>query len=190
MKFEIVEVPWKHLIVDDFLSDEEYEKILVYIKSVYDFSKKCGYKEIHKHNSDSVISNIFCPKILSIKDLYFDELNYGNKELPEIYYPFIELVVSPPGFKYFKIHTDDAFKLMTTVCYFYPDFSTGTELYTTDKKTSYHHSVEWNKNRALSFVSQEKNEYQKTWHNYFNNTEDIRITFNLILSTHENGKNS
>ena len=185
MEFEIVEIPWKHIIVDDFLNNEEYEKILNYIKSVYDFSKKVGYKEIHKHDSNSVISSIFCPKILLIKDLFFDKLNYGKKDLPKKYYPYIELAILPPGYKYFKIHTDDCFKLMSIVYYFYPDLSTGTKLYTSHEKNSFHHSVDWVKNRALCFVSQQKDEYQKTWHNYSNISDSVRITFNLILSTHE-----
>lgn len=188
MKCQIIETPWRHALIDDLLSNEEYESILSYVKSVYDFSKQYGYKEIHKHNSNSVISNILCPKIELLKNLYFDDLNYANKQIPEISYPYIELAIVPPKFKYFRIHTDDSFKIMTTVLYFYPKKSSGTDLYLTENISSFHSSIEWKENRALSFVSQNKDNFQKTWHNYFNNTDDIRITFNLILSKTENGK--
>lgn len=185
MKTEILESPWKHAVIDDLLSNEEYEVILSYIKSVYDFSRKYGYKEIHKHNSNSVISNIMCPKILLLKDLYLNDLNYANKQIPEIYYPYVELVIVPPKFKYFRIHTDDSFKIMSTVLYFYPKKSSGTELYHSETQNSFHNSIEWKENRALCFVSQENDRFPKTWHNYSNNTNDIRITFNLVLSTVE-----
>jgi hypothetical protein len=120
-----------------------------------------------------------------LKDLYLNDLNYANKQIPEITYPYVELVVVPPKFKYFRIHTDAEFKIMSTVLYFYPKNSSGTELYYSETSNSFHSSIEWKENRALCFVSQQNDGFPKTWHNYFNNTDDIRITFNLVLSTVE-----
>lgn len=184
-----MDAPWGHLVIDDFLPDTEYEQVLAYIKSKYDFARnRKGYKELHRYNSDTLITKIFAPIILALKDKYFDELNYAGKTLPQEVYPYIELVVCPSGYRYDHIHCDTEYKLMTTVLFMYPDEGDGTELYTDKTPQSLHSQVPWKANRAISFVSQNNPEFQRTWHNYGNTKPFQRVSFNLILSSTPDGK--
>lgn len=189
MIVNVISEPWKHLVIDDFLEAEEFKNLIDYVQSVYDFSKNTkGYREFHKHNSNTFLSNLFSSKILDLKDKYFDELNYTNQKIPEVYYPFVELAICPPGFHYKRIHTDGDYKLMTTVLYVYPEVSDGTEIYSNEFQNSFVSSVEWKQNRALSFVAQRDNKHQGTWHNYGNSTKTPRVSLNLNLSCTEHGK--
>ena len=181
-----IEHPWKHLIIDNFLSENEFTSLIEYVKSVYDFPKNVsGYKEIHRQNSNTFVSDLFTPKIYKLKEDFFDELNYGNKILPEKYYAYSELVICPPNYRYGRIHPDAPEKLMTAVFYVYPEEGDGTEIYKTEYRNSYVNDVEWKQNRALVFVGQTNNAYQKTWHDYRNSKRNPRVTFNLNLTKNE-----
>lgn len=181
--------PWKYLLIDEFLSDVEYERVLTYIKSRYDFDRNHkGYKELHRHNSNTLITKLFAPIIIALKDKYFDKLNYAGKTLPQKMYPYIELVVCPSGYRYDHIHCDTDYKIMSTVLFMYPEEGDGTELYTDKTEQSYHSQVPWKPNRAISFVSQNNPKFQRTWHNYGNTKPFQRVSFNLILSSTPDGK--
>ena len=189
MDISYYDYPWKHIIVDNLLDQESFTGLINYIESVYDFTKATkGYKELHNKDSNSYISNLLCPKILELKDLLFDKLNYANKILPLEYYPVIELVICPPNYKYGRIHQDTDYKLMTTVLYVYPEISDGTEIYSREDRDSYFGSVEWKQNRALCFVGQSNPEYQQSWHDYQNSKSYPRVTMNLNLSKTIHGK--
>lgn len=184
-----VHSPWTYLIIDEFLTAAEYEQVLAYVKSKYDFAhNNKGYKELHRHTSDTLITKLFAPIILMLRDKYFDELNYAGKALPQEMYPYIELVVCPSGYRYDRIHCDTENKLMSTVLFMYPDEGDGTELYTDKSQQALHSQVPWKANRALSFVSQNNPRFQRTWHNYGNTKPFPRVTFNLILSSTPDGK--
>jgi hypothetical protein len=181
--------PWKHLVIDNFLSDSEYQQVKEYVDPVYNrLNNKKGYKELHRYNSNTLITKIFVPKILLLKDKFFNDLNYAGKLLPSDTYPYIELVICPSGYRYEHIHSDTEYKLMSTVLFFHPKDGDGTELYTEKNPDKMHSQVEWKPNRALTFVSQNNPNFQRTWHNYGNTKTFPRVSFNLILSSTPDGK--
>jgi hypothetical protein len=175
----IIDYPWKHLVLDNFLDENTFCFLQKYIEDRYDFSKLKSTKaivECHTSENKTELYQILSPKIDELKQSYFNQLNFTDKELPEKTYSLVELVLCPPGFKNKNIHNDKDTKLMTTVLYITPDEGTGTILYSGAGTNSDSIEVEWKQNRALVFVGQ-----TNTWHNYKNNKKIWRVTTNLIL---------
>jgi hypothetical protein len=177
--------PWKHLVIDDLLDPETFKRVEQYVLKFKDI--KTHTLEKHTMSTKSEMYDLLADMAISLKDKYFDELNFGNRVLPKIYYPVIEFNVCPPGFKWHKIHTDIQSKLMSNVLYISPDVSSGTELYKKQNDISIAKEVEWKKNRVFCFVSQSNTMYPSTWHNYKNNTKVNRISVNLNLCSDEYG---
>jgi hypothetical protein len=176
--------PWPHLIIDDFLPIDIFQKLKTYVVTNFDLvTAKEHLIENHYNSSHSEWYTILTPTILELKDHYFDQLNFGNKRLPKKIYPYVQFNICPPGFKYPRIHQDSAQKIMTTVLYICPDQSNGTELYLTEHENSLTKIIEWIPNRSLSFVQQSKQHLQQTWHNYKNFGLMPRASVNLILSS-------
>jgi hypothetical protein len=183
------DLPWKHLVIDNFLEPDVFLTVKNYVLSKYDlYNHKKPTVEIHVQTSNSLLYNLLSPVILDLKDKYFDLLNYGNKVIPEKFYTYAELAICTPGFKYPYIHQDVERKIMTTVLYVAPDDGDGTDLYSKNNKKSLIKSVEWKPNRAISFVSQRNPKLQETWHNYGNSKPFCRASINMILSSTPNGK--
>lgn len=176
------DIPWPHLIIDDFLTAEDFDVLQNYVVSRYDVDNiKTAVLENHTKQGQSDIYKLLSPYVDMVRERYLKQLNYGNKPIPSEMKSLIELRICPPGFVYKKIHCDTPEKIMSTVLYVTPAKSTGTELYTTKQAESYYSTVEWQQNRALVFVGQNNPAIQGTWHNYRNNTKTARVTANLIL---------
>jgi hypothetical protein len=181
--------PWKHLIIDNLLDEDTFKYIENYIVTKFDLNNiKRSYLEAHSVNSNSDIYQKLSPIILELKEKYFDTLNYAGKKLPDKIYPYIEIAICAAGFKYPYIHPDDISKLMTNVLYVTPGEGDGTDLYSRNNENSLVKSIEWKKNRALTFIGQNDDNYQKTWHCYGNTRNYGRATINMILSDSPNGK--
>jgi hypothetical protein len=182
--------PWKHLVIDNFLEPDAFTFIESYVHTNYDlYNLKRPVLEVHAQKSNSQLYQLLAPVILDMRNKYYDELNFANKLLPSTLYPFVELAICHPGFRYQRIHTDDKnFKCMTTILYISPEDGDGTELYIDDKKDSMAKQLEWKKNRALTFVGSQNPDFQPTWHNYGNTKLHGRASINMILSSTANGK--
>jgi hypothetical protein len=182
--------PWKHLVIDNFLDPDVFASVESYITSNYDLNNiKSSVLEVHSEKSNSMLFQLLSPLIFKLRDKYFAELNFANKPMPETVYPYIELAICNPGFRYNRIHTDDLnFKVMTTILYVTPEDGDGTELYSDHNKSKLIKTLEWKKNRALIFVGTSNPEFQQTWHNYGNTKPHGRASINMILSKTPTGK--
>ena len=180
---KIFKFPWKHLVLDNFLTSDEFNETLNYAEQRIDINNPYAddFIEIHHYNRNSILNQIFNNKILLLKDLYYEKLNFANKKLPENFKPYIALKSTKPNTNFF-IHTDQDFKLMSSVLYLYPKKSSGTNLYLSNNGSNSKNII-WKQNRLLSFVGQSDPNYQLTWHNYTNETNYPRITIILILSS-------
>lgn len=178
--------PWKHLIIDDLLDEDKLKQVQDYVQNKYDLTTINTAIQENHISTTAPLKQLLGSIVFDIRDRFFDQLNYANKKLPGRQYPFVQLAISPPGFKYKQVHPDHPVKLMTTVLYLMPDQCTGTELYATEKQ--FHHEIPWKPNRALCFVGQYKHEYQMTWHTYQNTCDVARVTINLTLSQTQDGK--
>jgi hypothetical protein len=183
------DLPWKHLVIDNFLEPDAFSYVQSYAEERCQLYCKGKYKaiiEIHTKESNSNLYQIISPLILQLKEQYLNSLNYSNKVIPDKVYTHVELCICPPGFKDPEIHTDATpFKLMTSILYVSPEHSDATILYSDRSKRN---KLEWKKNRALCFVGQNDDKYQRTWHSYENTTQEPRVTVNMILSSYENAK--
>ena len=178
--------PWKHLIIDDLLDEDKLKQVQDYVQNKYDLTTiNTAIQENHISTS-APLQKLLGPAIFDIRDRFFNQLNYAGKKLPDQQYPFVQLAICPPGFKYKRVHPDHPVKLMTTVLYLMPNQGSGTELYVDENK--FHHEVAWKPNRALCFVAQSNSQHQQTWHNYRNSHHVARVSINLILSQTEHGK--
>ena len=179
--------PWKHLMTDNLLDDDVFKEVEKYAVDTFSYVTK-HVLENHSVLDNSRMYQLLAPVILKLKDDYFDLLNIGNKELPEKYYPYVQFNICPLGFKWKDIHVDAPRKLMTTVLYLNPAVSDGTDLYSKKDEASLEKTVDWKKNRSVSFVSQADTKFKQTWHNYKNSLSPLRMSVNLILCANINGK--
>ena len=183
MIYSKYETPWNHLIIDNLLGGEDFNRVKDYITTKYDLKTLTRPSmEVHSINSPSFLFPLLSPIILELKEKYFDFLNYGNKTIPDILYPYVEVRIIPPGFDY-RIHPDAEYKVMTTVLYVAPEDANGTEVYTSYDKKSFVGEIEWKQNRGLCFVSQSNPKFQETLHGYKNTRNEARATINLNLCT-------
>jgi asparagine N-glycosylation enzyme membrane subunit Stt3 len=179
--------PWIHYVIDELFDADKFQQISKYVTSKYNLETLTkAVLEIHTQSANTWLYQTVAPVIIDLKEKFFDELNFGHKQLPEVYYPYVELSVCPPGFRYHSIHPDTDYKLMSTVLYVSPR-GDGTELYKTMNKNSLHSVLTWKQNRALTFVGQTKPELQQTWHNYGNSQSQARVAINMILSSTPHG---
>lgn len=182
----INDTPWKHMLIDNFLSDEEYLNIVSEILPFYNKVIETNENLHIKANTSKIISDIIFPKLMNLFKTNFKQLNYGNKKHNFVVYPDYRINILTPGYEYDTIHPDANNKLMTAVLYLYPEKGDGTELYTDNNKESYFGSVEWKTNRVICFVSQNNPEFQKTWHSYSNKQITPRVTINMKVFSDKN----
>ena len=173
-------IPWKHLIIDDFISKEESTIFADYIQPYYDKATITGDNmRLHIKRSNPVLGSMFYPKLQSAMDLYFSELNFGEKVVPPKYYLATCVNIVPPGYQYHTIHEESENKIMTVVMYAHNETGTGTSVYYDNTLDSYYGDIEWKRNRALCFVGQKGNHVQKTWHDFCNKSPLPRMTVNM-----------
>jgi hypothetical protein len=178
------DIPWKHVVIDNFLDQKTFDWIENHLKNKRHFVKgQPKYKENHLAIEPvSEIHKKLSPFVLLIKDKYFDKLNYANKPCPDVYYPHIQIMVCNSNFSNkAAIHQDDDNKLMTIILYVYPKNSYGTYMFSDNKIESLVKQIEWKPNRAVCFVSQRNPDFQQSWHSFDNPQNDIRLTVNLTL---------
>ena len=183
MKIQKHNEPWSHLIVDDFLNQDDFINLQGNWETI--FKTQQGRIEYHWNNLPSLDCLdgriINCSKI--IWDKYYKEL-CGDKDeshlADKIIYEWLE---TPPNSNdYPSIHTDSGMKLMSVI-YYVSKNGKGTTLRKFNeetKKAEVHHTLEWIPNRALVFVRKNWS-VGGTWHNIVNDTSYNRQTLNLSI---------
>jgi len=179
---QINEYPWRHLIIDNFLNTEMYNKIIDYVMPHVDTVKDTNefFEFCHYVDDGTPVSETFL-LFDKFKDEYFDKLNVAGINFPATYYLDVRTVILPAGFKWNNIHTENIEKVLSTIIYLYPIIGDGTELYTTNLRESYVKSVEWKQNRLMSFVGQRNLKFPCTWHDYSNNQNVPRCALNVFF---------
>lgn len=200
MEFEIIEYPWKHIIIDDFLDDFAFETL----KNVKeeDYINKLGYmNEKRRRGSDTIHfgasitdEGIEDANTNPMRDLFSDSFiqyiydNYLDK-LEEIYLALTGEVIEDPkmylewraiqnGFKSTR-HVDIPRKKLSIVVYLSEE-GDGTELYLNDKDKEPVVTIPWKQNRAFIFAREE----EITWHSFkCDNPKVTRLTFGFNLAS-------
>jgi|ETNmetMinimDraft_8_1059916.scaffolds.fasta_scaffold50983_2 hypothetical protein len=202
MNTTIVKKPFLYSLTDDFLSKEDFDFLLKYIKSVPMFSNsEEHYTE--KYHSDVEVEDIGLMKE-ELKERLF---SYCSIILNEIFEPInscskkydtvreqIELYNWGMNGTYFdNIHCDIPEKVVSCVLYIYPEKQTGTYIYDTimpgGEWVEPGEEIEWKQNRLLSFVSYDGQDggpwtrevipFKKTYHCVKNNYGTQRVTANF-----------
>jgi hypothetical protein len=184
MEFTVVDQPWRHVIVDNFLPDDFFssikdlgEKVSQQQKwGIYGFDERNYPDLLNSSVTDCVISSYLGVKhYLKNTELWnimsqFDEVRPHDHDALDIYGT---LCVHPPGYQY-KIHDEAFHKILSIVIYISPDVNRGTMIHSNqDGGTSY--EIEWKPNRSMIFAG--KTGF--TWHSYQAN-DTPRITMNFF----------
>jgi len=181
--FNFYELPWRHVIIDDFLLPIHYKELLDIVRGLD-------------------VSNSEILTLSSREDQLLDELTFIP---PDLFAQFVQVYVptalhvltqlAPAKTKFFeqaqfqvaitgpeasyRVHEDAVCKLLSGVIYLDPTESSGTFLHR-KKGDSLGHEVVWKPNRAI-FFSRKSN---ISWHSYRGDGKTRRITlvFNLIAN--------
>lgn len=176
------DIPWPFYIVDNFLSDQLYNKLIMsrrnskfelvdswhnggihgITNTLPDFPKK---KSLPLYFNKSLREEIF----IEIKNKLSDIVDCKLYCLPD-------LIRCDPGYRYI-IHADHPKKLYSIVVYLHPIMSNATTLL---DATNNEYDIMWRQNRALIF---KQNQYGL--HYYKNSTQYPRLTLNVYMTKDE-----
>ena len=163
--------PWNHLIVDDFLSDEDFklfqQQAITYNETVVlprieaEGPIKGHYR--YKYEQDPLENY----NLMGYFDTFNAKRPHGNLN------KLVQLVKTCEDASY-PIHEDAPHKIFSVVIYISPQENIGTNLYDSNKNLA--KAVEWKPNRALMFCPLDG----ITWHDYGSSTERYTLQYNLI----------
>ena len=190
--FKIEQYPFKHIVEDNFLKNEDFVKIKNRLRKLIDNSK-------FENNKSGVIYNqarISFPD----KKVIRESSILSNKELLDFYSRYVPKmlnhlkIISPNKINLFDtfsfqvsrtdknitypIHDDSSEKLLSIVIYLSPQNNIGTYLYL-PKSNKPDKLVDWRPNRYLAFSRIEG----KTRHSYQGNKLENRYTIILNILT-------
>lgn len=176
--------PWPFYIVDNFLSDSLYAKLVgsrqhpkfEVVDSWYNNSVRTAADTLPDSPKKKVLP-LYQDKSLTqeisteIKNKLSDVVDCNLYCLPD-------LIRCDPGYRY-TIHTDHPQKLYTIVVYLHPIMSNATTLLDV---TNNEYDIMWRQNRALIFKQN-----QHGLHYYKNSTQYPRLTLNVYMTEGEMG---
>jgi hypothetical protein len=189
--------PWPHIIVDDFLDQEDLDNLLVEADNILDlagvpedrhqllvnFDYKTKKSSISLRVGQKINVEYSSEEIANIPSKYKDKLVKLYRSLtgkvPNYKQVLMELMICNRQFSY-KIHDEIPQKVLSTVTYLSKDDNHGTTMYRS-KEDDYSNpvkTVDWKQNRCFVFAGQK----DKTWHAFGSNGENTRITLNIFLS--------
>jgi hypothetical protein len=172
--------PWPHMIIDDFILPEYYNKISILAKNIVD-NMEFHDKEI-LWMSDLIKffnANEESDLIVDVADVIIKEYKTISSKFPERqtselgYFNNPRLGISMEE-SVGEIHDEGKNKVMALIVYLEPEASLGTLLYKENTVDSFAKEVEWKQNRALIMFSLPN----KTWHS-FNSSTQKRLTLNF-----------
>ena len=163
--------PFYHITIDDFLHKDLYNTCMQHLD--FRWKKDTGNKmrewmtpQLLEPFDDFVEATIWP----IMEDIYKEPIPWG-------YHDHRLSWLDPHTSHRGGIHDEEYNKFYSLVVYIDPVESTGTLLY--DENQNFVKEVEWKPNRALLFKGIPK----ITWHNYENNTDQVRFTFNSFWRT-------
>jgi len=172
---------YKIKIIDDFLSNEDYEE-LCNLKINKNLEK--GFIVYHNEiNEKEIITSAIDESLLQkLHRNYHDKAinilkDLCPEKLPLYDYSDFTVIVTSKNSK-FPIHDDTPNKILSGVIYLTPEKNSGTTFYN-DKTGSDKTEMQWKKNRAVFFSRKER----ETWHSYKGDNENNRIALVYNLMT-------
>jgi hypothetical protein len=176
--------PWPFYIVDNFLSDQLYTKLIMsrqhpkfeVVDSWHDNAIRTSSdtipgsptkRALPLYQDKSVTEQISAEIKNKLADIVDDSL-----------YCLPDLIRCDPGYRY-TIHTDYYQKLYSIVVYLHPTMSNATTLLDV---TNNEYDVMWRQNRALIFAQEDHG-----LHYYKNTTQYPRLTLNVYMTKEYQG---
>jgi|TARA_B100001094_G_scaffold21811_1_gene18470 hypothetical protein len=165
-KFEVDTTIFPHVIVDDFLSIDDYNTLVQLGK---DTSDKLDVARAKILLNDTHI--VDTTKYLPILESYMKELKPEN--LKKEYYLDILMLVTTSDYNQ-VVHCDSESKLLSCAVYLYPENNYGTFL---GPEGECDYQIPWKTNRAFIFCRGDD-----TWHTYKAKENELpRCSVNLTL---------
>ena len=190
MNTTIIKEPFVHSLNDDFLSKEDFDFLLEYVKSRPLFLAGSNHHtEIFMNKEQSDLSRRMWKYCDIILDEIFDKVNVENKQYDkDKVIQGIELYNWGDD-SYKDIHVDEFEKIVSSTLYIYPEEQMGTVLYghelpSGNEIADVPFPVEWKQNRLMSFVSG-----RRTYHSVDKFKGQPRVTINFN-SKYEAGNNN
>lgn len=184
--------PWNHLVVDDFLTTDAYQKIT---KEFVNFCQKNNIAELEFNDNGwwpfELLEKGFAVEvmelILQINNQFLEHYNILKSKLKFSdsskigYFSIPRLSCQGPNQRN-EIHDDgdEEDKTVIAVIYLDPIESLGTNLYSTCSQNNLVDTIEWRPNRAFIFHPIKN----KTWHS-FNSGDLPRLTINFYFERME-----
>lgn len=172
--------PWPHMVIDDFILPEYYQRISTLAKDIVS-NMEFHDKEI-LWMSDLIKffnANDETDLIVDIADVIIKEYEtisnkFDKRQTSELgYFNNPRLGISMEQ-SIGEIHDEGKNKVMALIVYLEPEESVGTLLYNNSNLDSFAKEVEWKQNRALIMFSIPN----KTWHK-FDSSNQKRLTLNF-----------
>lgn len=176
------ETPWPFYIVDNFLSDQLYNR-LVMSRHHHRFQLVDSSYNNRIYTIPDTQANFPKKKALPLfqdksitKEISAEVKNKLSGIVDNNLYCIPDLVRCDPGYQY-CIHTDHPEKLYSIVVYIHPVMSNATTLL---DFTNNEYDIMWRQNRALVFE-----QGQHGLHYYKNSTQYPRLTLNVYMTEEE-----
>lgn len=174
----IIHEPFPYFLYEDFFENNLLTSIYEKYKS-YNHSDRWITADEHELNAE--LQSIAYKKIFPIKKILDPYVTAPRNKYPcNINDSFFKIMIKvmDPGTSYDVIHTDAAWKQLTTLVYVSKQ-GTGTRLYKSDKEESFAKEVEWKQNRGFSFIPS-----NNSWHNFLHDpsASEKRIVVMFTLS--------
>lgn len=177
---EVNGVPFTHLVIDNFFTEDEFNEIKRHEADVKDKEIKIAHSLIKKNGE--IKSDLFDADFLTgINQRYLPALqamlsvlSKGKTSLYE--YSDFHLISTGPNYEH-AIHDDIPKKLLSVVVYINPEENNGTFIHSGRYTKDPVGEIEWKPNRAFVFSRLDR----KTWHSYSANKVDNRfcVVYNL-----------
>lgn len=179
----IIDKPWKHEIIDDFLEQDDFDFLSsVEIEAPDDEGMQLSKNQIWK---DGQLNSNFPYKFLKrFEKRYFQKCidileNHAPERIDRVAYMELNVVDTGKDFQ-FPVHWDSEDKLLSCVVYLQPEYNIGTIMYETQEGDEVGR-CEWKQNRCFIFARTDD-----TWHSYKSNGAKTRRT--LVLNLRSAGK--
>lgn len=185
MKEIILDSPWKHVILENVFSQEDFTKILrevvpmcatypdgEHVLNLYD-AEESG--SISREVSD-ILVNIADSVLVKNAKTLFEQFD-GVVESDNGYFCIPQFGITK-NFSH-GVHCDEvykSYKTLTFLVYLSPNDSTGTLIYSGEDDRTYHSTVPWKPNSGLYFCPYP----DSTWH-AFKSDGEVRVTLLLNL---------
>lgn len=164
--------PWPHVVYDDYFDSELFQnmkrELALYLKN-----------NVPRINTLTKIED-FTKLPETKKCIDSAKIDESTIKLFPEYRKYETLTVRPQvlicyGTYEHRIHDEVESKVLSAVTYITATSGHGTRLY--DKDKNFVKEVEWKENRMMIFTGVTG----KTWHDYYSEPNNIRITMNIFL---------